>query len=321
MRRGKNLQGKRFSAGRVPRWGRWTRSANPNVFPEPRDGARSRNRTGTELPPADFKSAASTDFAIRAGCGDRDSLRQPCATRHQERCPNHPGTVSLAPDNGDATHSTVPSGRVVNALADRVATACVPDPIPTLRLSNPRSGRGETAHCGYSLSSMRAGPGAACGQTRHARLHNCPNGSNRPRMRTEHGATSNRVPRNPLASVDSHETMAQKKRPGCPGRFSNWRPRSELNRRTRICSPLHNHSATRPVTCHSILPAAASACNRCKPSPEKTKPRGRGFVSEDDSVTGGPLIWSGKRDSNSRPRPWQGRALPTELFPLKEAIF
>ena len=28
--------------------------------------------------------------------------------------------------------------------------------------------------------------------------------------------------------------------------FIIWRPRSELNRRTRICSPLHNHSATRP---------------------------------------------------------------------------
>ena len=26
-------------------------------------------------------------------------------------------------------------------------------------------------------------------------------------------------------------------------------------------------------------------------------------------------LWSGKRDSNSRPRPWQGRALPTELLP------
>ena len=26
---------------------------------------------------------------------------------------------------------------------------------------------------------------------------------------------------------------------------------------------------------------------------------------------------SGKRDSNPRPRPWQGRALPTELFPHK----
>ena len=27
------------------------------------------------------------------------------------------------------------------------------------------------------------------------------------------------------------------------------------------------------------------------------------------------LYWSEKRDSNSRPRPWQGRALPAELFP------
>src|SRR6476620_4051307 len=32
-------------------------------------------------------------------------------------------------------------------------------------------------------------------------------------------------------------------------------------------------------------------------------------------------IWSGKRDSNSRPRPWQGRALPTELFPRKNAHY
>ena len=28
-------------------------------------------------------------------------------------------------------------------------------------------------------------------------------------------------------------------------------------------------------------------------------------------------ILSGKRDSNSRPQPWQGCALPTELFPQK----
>ena len=27
-----------------------------------------------------------------------------------------------------------------------------------------------------------------------------------------------------------------------------WRPGSELNRRTRLCRPLHNHSATWPVT-------------------------------------------------------------------------
>ena len=30
---------------------------------------------------------------------------------------------------------------------------------------------------------------------------------------------------------------------------------------------------------------------------------------------------SGKRDSNSRPRPWQGRALPTELFPHQKINF
>ena len=30
-----------------------------------------------------------------------------------------------------------------------------------------------------------------------------------------------------------------------------------------------------------------------------------------------PLEKSGKRDSDPRPRPWQGRALPTELFPQR----
>ncbi len=29
---------------------------------------------------------------------------------------------------------------------------------------------------------------------------------------------------------------------------------------------------------------------------------------------------SGKRDSDPRPRPWQGRALPTELFPQRKII-
>ena len=50
------------------------------------------------------------------------------------------------------------------------------------------------------------------------------------------------------------------------------------------CLPFHHQSS---LPCR--LPAAAS---------------GRGWVT-----------LSGKRDSNSRPRPWQGRALPTELFP------
>ncbi len=34
-----------------------------------------------------------------------------------------------------------------------------------------------------------------------------------------------------------------------------------------------------------------------------------------------PEKWSGKRDSNPRHPPWQGGALPTELFPRRSAIF
>ena len=32
-------------------------------------------------------------------------------------------------------------------------------------------------------------------------------------------------------------------------------------------------------------------------------------------------FWSGKGDSNSRPQPWQGYALPTELFPRSLSNF
>ena len=30
------------------------------------------------------------------------------------------------------------------------------------------------------------------------------------------------------------------------------------------------------------------------------------------------VVWSGKRDSNPRPLPWQGNALPAELFPHRK---
>ena|GEM_PF-2149075 len=78
---------------------------------------------------------------------------------------------------------------------------------------------------------------------------------------------------------------------------AGWRPGSESNRRTRICNPLHNHSATRPVT-----PCRTSSCRQ-----NETPRVARGFAFE---------TWSGKRGSNPRPQPWQGCALPTELFPL-----
>ena len=69
-----------------------------------------------------------------------------------------------------------------------------------------------------------------------------------------------------------------------PGQGVKWRRVPESNRGGRICNPLHGHSANAPL---SAVP------------------------SGDPDLQ----IWSGKRDSNSRPRPWQGRALPTELFP------
>src|SRR6185312_10864250 len=34
--------------------------------------------------------------------------------------------------------------------------------------------------------------------------------------------------------------------------LQDWRPGSESNRRTRICSPLHDHSATWPVTAERL---------------------------------------------------------------------
>src|SRR5688572_28520806 len=43
--------------------------------------------------------------------------------------------------------------------------------------------------------------------------------------------------------------------------------------------------------------------------------RGIGILTKKGKPHGFPCVWSGKRVSNSRPQPWQGCALPTELFP------
>ena len=78
--------------------------------------------------------------------------------------------------------------------------------------------------------------------------------------------------------------------------FYYWRRDSESNRGTRLCRPLHNHSAIAP---RPFRPAA----------PYHLGP-------PDWALPGLRNLWSGKRVSNSRPQPWQGCALPTELFPL-----
>ncbi len=46
-----------------------------------------------------------------------------------------------------------------------------------------------------------------------------------------------------------------------------------------------------------------------------------GTKKRDRSVPLDWLFWSGKRDSNPRPQPWQGCALPAELFPLESVYY
>ena len=70
-----------------------------------------------------------------------------------------------------------------------------------------------------------------------------------------------------------------------------WRRDPESNRGTRLCRPLHNHSAIAP-----------------RPKTRAGNKRGKALLSPVE-------IWSGRRVSNSRPIPWQGIALPTELLP------
>ena len=78
-----------------------------------------------------------------------------------------------------------------------------------------------------------------------------------------------------------------------------WRRDPESNRANRICNPVHNRFA--------IAPVFLAVCRCCAPGTAPTKKGSLGFPFYG--------MWSGKRVSNSRPQPWQGCALPTELFP------
>ena len=110
----------------------------------------------------------------------------------------------------------------------------------------------------------------------------------------------------------------KQKRPPSLGTVCVWRPRRESNPSKRICNPVHNQSATRPVTGRKHI-----ACADQMPVPhlvQKNKTPRTGFCLTVPILLER-RIWSGKRDSNSRPRPWQGRALPTELFPQRKRHF
>ena len=81
-----------------------------------------------------------------------------------------------------------------------------------------------------------------------------------------------------------------------------WRRVPESNRRLRICNPLHSHFAN-PPKWPDIDQAVWNSLN-----------------DSGKACTFPGLFWSGKRVSNSRPQPWQGCALPTELFPQWVAL-
>src|SRR5205823_13762244 len=75
---------------------------------------------------------------------------------------------------------------------------------------------------------------------------------------------------------------------------------SESTRRRRLGRPLHDHSATPPGAANQSVDALVH------------KRKGRAAAMGCSAL---PKDWSGKGVSNSRPQPWQGCALPTELFP------
>ncbi len=94
-----------------------------------------------------------------------------------------------------------------------------------------------------------------------------------------------------------------------------WRQGPESNRRTRLCRPLHNHSAT-PPRVHGAFAEndrrQTSTSRVNSPTRARRHAPARKLKREAWLPFG---IWSGRRVSNSRPQPWQGCALPTELLP------
>src|SRR5690606_36479156 len=79
---------------------------------------------------------------------------------------------------------------------------------------------------------------------------------------------------------------------GLAGLFATkwWRREPESKRLDRICNPGHNRFAIAPL-------------------------RHPGHLKKREAAASLFQNWSGKAVSNSRPQPWQGCALPTELFP------
>ena len=79
---------------------------------------------------------------------------------------------------------------------------------------------------------------------------------------------------------------------------------------TNGCRHSQEPCLTSDQTCFAQVEAATSSLPAVSFQKRKSHPDGWDF-----------LFWSGRRGSNSLPRPWQGRALPDELRPHMTPIF
>ena len=130
------------------------------------------------------------------------------------------------------------------------------------------------------------------------------------------------------SSLAAQLQASKKKAPTLVGAFF-WRRHPDLNRGSRICSPMPYHLAMAPSSERCLLlfpnsralPSVDGFAPRPLPPP-KIKTARFDFVQS----LGCPFVykflllseqknWSGRRGSNSLPPPWQGGALPDELRP------
>ncbi|SIT49125.1 hypothetical protein BN2475_1260008 [Paraburkholderia ribeironis] len=103
----------------------------------------------------------------------------------------------------------------------------------------------------------------------------------------------------------------KKKSPDESGLFfyiNYWRREPESNRPKRLCRPLHNRFAIAPQADWNLATGSQIRLVDNRRDRNVGPPNKKGSAAS-------PYVWSGRRGSNSRPQPWQGCALPTELLP------
>ena len=101
------------------------------------------------------------------------------------------------------------------------------------------------------------------------------------------------------------KVLLQKKKDTHMGVFLFWSGRRGS---TRYRHPTNGRAIRRS-------PAGPLDSTRCAQVEAASSSLPAAFQKENTILTDGVSFWSGRRGSNSVPRPWQGRALPDELRP------